>query len=79
MSASFAASLPPSLWAATAPPGVDAPPLAEAVATDVAIVGAGYTGLVDRPAPGRAQWHRACAWSTRTNPAGAPRAATAGR
>ncbi|WP_186200748.1 NAD(P)/FAD-dependent oxidoreductase [Burkholderia gladioli] len=45
MSASFAASLPPSLWAATAPPGVDAPPLAESVVTDVAIVGAGYTGL----------------------------------
>ncbi|MBI0331363.1 NAD(P)/FAD-dependent oxidoreductase [Burkholderia plantarii] len=37
--------LPPSLWAATAEPCVDTPPLDASVAVDVAIVGAGYTGL----------------------------------
>ncbi|MGH8780459.1 NAD(P)/FAD-dependent oxidoreductase [Paraburkholderia sp.] len=43
--ANVARALPPSLWAATAEPAVDAPPLAASVAVDVAIVGAGYTGL----------------------------------
>ncbi|AIO65873.1 NAD(P)/FAD-dependent oxidoreductase [Burkholderia oklahomensis] len=43
--AAAAEPLPPSLWAATAPPGVDTPPLAESARADVAIVGAGYTGL----------------------------------
>ncbi|WP_164853743.1 NAD(P)/FAD-dependent oxidoreductase, partial [Paraburkholderia kirstenboschensis] len=37
--------LPPSLWAATAEPAVDTPPLDGSVTVDVAIVGAGYTGL----------------------------------
>lgn len=37
--------LPPSLWAATAPPGPAAPPLAGTLKVDVAVVGAGYTGL----------------------------------
>jgi glycine/D-amino acid oxidase-like deaminating enzyme len=37
--------LPPSLWAATAEPAVDTPPLDACVKTDVLIVGAGYTGL----------------------------------
>ncbi|KLU26244.1 FAD-dependent oxidoreductase [Caballeronia mineralivorans PML1(12)] len=37
--------LPPSLWAATAEPAVDTPPLDASVKTDVLIVGAGYTGL----------------------------------
>jgi glycine/D-amino acid oxidase-like deaminating enzyme len=37
--------LPPSLWAATAEPAVDTPPLDTSVKTDVLIVGAGYTGL----------------------------------
>ncbi|WP_277373290.1 FAD-dependent oxidoreductase [Pseudomonas sp. AA-38] len=39
-------ALPPSLWAATALPAVAAPPLVESCEADVAIVGAGYTGLV---------------------------------
>ena len=34
-----------SLWAATAREGPEAPPLSEAVTTDIAIVGAGYCGL----------------------------------
>jgi glycine/D-amino acid oxidase-like deaminating enzyme len=42
---SDAQALPPSLWAATAEPPIDAPPLAESKAVDVAIVGAGFTGL----------------------------------
>ncbi|MGE0313052.1 MAG: NAD(P)/FAD-dependent oxidoreductase [Lautropia sp.] len=37
--------LPPSLWAATAPQAPATPRLAESIDTDVAIVGAGYTGL----------------------------------
>jgi glycine/D-amino acid oxidase-like deaminating enzyme len=37
--------LPPSLWAATAEPAVDTPPLDASMRTDVLIVGAGYTGL----------------------------------
>lgn len=37
--------LEPSLWAATAPPAPSTPPLAESVAADVCIVGAGYCGL----------------------------------
>jgi glycine/D-amino acid oxidase-like deaminating enzyme len=37
--------LPPSLWAATAEPAVDTPPLDASASTDVLIVGAGYTGL----------------------------------
>ncbi|WP_060483138.1 FAD-binding oxidoreductase [Pseudomonas sp. NBRC 111119] len=38
-------SMPPSLWAATAQPGPQTPPLTEDKQVDVAIVGAGYTGL----------------------------------
>lgn len=34
-----------SLWAATAPPAPDAPPLKGDITTDVAIVGGGFTGL----------------------------------
>lgn len=34
-----------SLWAATAPPAVPTPALSESLRVDVAIVGAGYTGL----------------------------------
>jgi len=44
-SANEGATMPPSLWAATAPPG---PPLARltgALGTEVAVIGAGYTGL----------------------------------
>jgi glycine/D-amino acid oxidase-like deaminating enzyme len=37
--------LPPSLWAATAEPAVETPPLEASKRVDVAIVGAGYTGL----------------------------------
>ncbi|BBK33781.1 glycine/D-amino acid oxidase-like deaminating enzyme [Stella humosa] len=40
-----APALPPSLWAATAPPGPATRPLAGDVTADVAVVGAGYTGL----------------------------------
>ncbi|OWY29105.1 NAD(P)/FAD-dependent oxidoreductase [Herbaspirillum robiniae] len=36
---------PPSLWAATGGAAVDAPPLMQSTRCDVAIVGAGYTGL----------------------------------
>lgn len=39
-------ALPPSLWAATANTGPATPALAEDKQVDVAIVGAGYTGLV---------------------------------
>ncbi len=38
-------TLPPSLWAATAPPAPPTPPLAGAQRADVLIVGAGFTGL----------------------------------
>ena len=37
--------LPDSLWAATATPAPATPPLTESVSFDVAIIGAGYTGL----------------------------------
>jgi glycine/D-amino acid oxidase-like deaminating enzyme len=37
--------LPPSLWAATAVPAVETPPLRDSASADVAIIGAGYTGL----------------------------------
>jgi glycine/D-amino acid oxidase-like deaminating enzyme len=37
--------LPPSLWAATAEPPVPAPPLTDSKSVDVAIIGAGFTGL----------------------------------
>jgi glycine/D-amino acid oxidase-like deaminating enzyme len=37
--------LSPSLWAATAPPPPDTDPLADSVAADVCIIGAGYAGL----------------------------------
>ena len=46
MKAPSTAHLPPSLWAATALPGALTPPLSEDKHVDVAIVGAGYTGLV---------------------------------
>ena len=36
---------PPSLWAATAPPGPALSPLAGEATTDVVIIGAGFTGL----------------------------------
>ncbi|BCG03504.1 FAD-dependent oxidoreductase (plasmid) [Paraburkholderia sp. PGU19] len=39
------AALPDSLWAATAQPTPDTPPLRESASVDVAIVGAGFTGL----------------------------------
>jgi len=42
---SIAAAMPRSLWAATAPPPPPSAPLAGTVRTDVAIVGAGFTGL----------------------------------
>ena len=41
----MAPALPDSLWAATAPPGPECPPLASNDAADVVVVGAGYTGL----------------------------------
>jgi glycine/D-amino acid oxidase-like deaminating enzyme len=37
--------LPSSLWAATAEPAVDTPPLDASISAEVLIVGAGYTGL----------------------------------
>ena len=37
--------LPDSLWAATAVPGPDTPTLTESITADVAIVGAGFSGL----------------------------------
>ena len=46
MSASEPLRMPPSLWAATAMPAEHTPALAEDREVDVAIVGAGYTGLV---------------------------------
>ena len=41
----MAPAMPDSLWAATAPPGPDCPPLDTNDAADVVVVGAGYTGL----------------------------------
>lgn len=38
-------AMPPSLWAATAPPAPATVPLAGTVRADVAVVGAGFTGL----------------------------------
>ncbi|KAA3621147.1 MAG: FAD-binding oxidoreductase [Proteobacteria bacterium] len=38
-------SLPPSLWASTAPAGPSCPALDSDVSTDVAVIGAGFTGL----------------------------------
>ena len=38
-------AMPDSLWAATAPPGPECPPLTSDDAADVVVVGAGYTGL----------------------------------
>ncbi|AZD66084.1 sarcosine oxidase [Pseudomonas chlororaphis] len=46
MKAAETLRLPPSLWAATATAAVETPALAEDLRADVAIVGAGYTGLV---------------------------------
>ncbi len=40
-----APALPPSLWAATAPPAPDTPSLAGDVRADVTIIGGGFTGL----------------------------------
>jgi len=40
-----AQALPPSLWAATAPPAAPTPPLTESRKVDVLIVGGGFTGL----------------------------------
>ena len=37
--------MPDSLWAATAPPGPECPPLTSDTAADVVVIGAGYTGL----------------------------------
>src|SRR3954453_14254097 len=45
MSASLSASWPPSLWAATTPAAPALPALEGSQATDVVIVGGGYTGL----------------------------------
>ncbi len=39
------AAMPPSLWAATAPPPPATQPLAGPARTDVAVIGAGFTGL----------------------------------
>ena len=36
---------PPSLWAAVTPPGPALPTLRGAVTADVAVIGAGFTGL----------------------------------
>ena len=38
-------AMPDSLWAATAPPGPECPPLESSADAAVAVVGAGYTGL----------------------------------
>jgi glycine/D-amino acid oxidase-like deaminating enzyme len=38
-------ALPPSLWAATAEPALDCPPLRGSTDTDVVIIGGGFTGL----------------------------------
>ena len=51
--------LPPSLWSATARPPALTQALAENKRVDVAIVGAGYTGLVT--APGRVGCQCLCA------------------
>lgn len=45
MPSTAAAPWPPSLWAATAPPGPVLQPLAGEETTDVIVVGAGFTGL----------------------------------
>ena len=37
--------LAPSLWATTAPPGPETPPLTESGQADVVIVGGGFCGL----------------------------------
>ena len=42
---SAASAMPPSLWAATAPPAPPTPPLAGSRKADVLIVGGGFTGL----------------------------------
>ena len=41
----MAPAMPDSLWAATAPPGPECPPLDSDDTADVVVVGAGYTGL----------------------------------
>lgn len=41
----YSEAMPPSLWAATAPPATATPALAESISTDVLVIGAGYTGL----------------------------------
>ena len=41
----MAPEMPDSLWAATAPPGPECPPLETDETADVVVVGAGYTGL----------------------------------
>ena len=41
----MAPAMPDSLWAATAPPGPECPPLESDDTADVVVVGAGYTGL----------------------------------
>jgi len=43
--ASEASAMPPSLWAATAPPALPLPRLKGSLGTEVAVIGAGYTGL----------------------------------
>ena len=45
MSAEQDAALPPSLWAATAPPAPDTVALTGSARCDVAVIGAGFTGL----------------------------------
>lgn len=40
--------LPPSLWAATAPAAPPTPALRESIATDVLVIGGGYTGYRPR-------------------------------
>ena len=45
MNADVGAALPPSLWADTAPPAPETVALAGAARCDVAVVGAGFTGL----------------------------------
>ncbi|GGC47718.1 hypothetical protein GCM10011504_27680 [Siccirubricoccus deserti] len=42
----LAPAMPNSLWAATAPPPPPTRPLAGGARTDVAVVGAGFTGLL---------------------------------
>ena len=43
--AAAGSAMPPSLWAATAPPGPQLQRLTGSLSTDVAVIGAGYTGL----------------------------------